>query len=570
MKEGNQDAAAFDALYRIVSRVGQTEDSAEALEVILDEIVKAFDAATASISLVDRDARCLRIEAARGLPQECLSLQLPFGVGVTGWVALHGEPLLLEDVEKDNRYFAVKDTIRSELAVPMEEAGQVIGVVSVDSESAGFFTEADQKLLTILASEASRAVSRIWHIQQLKTKAAQLQTLANAGQKLASRMETNTVIEGIVEEACNISHCQMATLLVFDPEAKVLRLRFAMDRHGRLELEETLDLRESSVGAAVVGRRQVEVYNLRKTEEHHLVHYTQEAGLASMLVTPLLHGHEIIGVLNVYTRKLHRFSNEERGIFQTLARMGAISIQNARFYRRIFDTEATLRQSEKMNTLGLLAAEIAHEIRNPLTVIKLLFDPLENALDEGAQFTEDLRVIRDRLDQLEEIVSRVLDFGRAGQAVHAEINFDHLMDDTYRLLRLKLEQSRVQWSFEPHVQDSVIHANRGQLQQVLLNLSLNALAAMPEGGEIRIVTETLEQSGGLQFCVTFTDSGQGIPEDLQGQVFESFLSRGSQGTGLGLSIIKRILREHRGDIKLVSSMPGETVIRFWLPVEQGN
>ena len=84
-------------------------------------------------------------------------------------------------------------------------------------------------------------------------------------------------------------------------------------------------------------------------------------------------------MLNVYTKVPHRFSNDEKNIFQTLAGMGAIAIQNARLYRRVFDTEAVLRQSEKMNTLGLLAAEIAHEIRNPLTVIKLLFDPLEEA-----------------------------------------------------------------------------------------------------------------------------------------------------------------------------------------------
>ena len=111
--------------------------------------------------------------------------------------------------------------------------------------------------------------------------------------------------------------------------------------------------------------RQIEVFDLPKTEEHHLVSYTQEVGLSSMLVTPLIHGEQIIGVLTVYTLSPHRFTNDERNVFQTLARMGAIAIQNARLYRRVFETESTLRQSEKMNTLGLLVAEIAHEIRNP-------------------------------------------------------------------------------------------------------------------------------------------------------------------------------------------------------------
>ena len=557
----------FDSLCRINTLAGRTEDSNEALGLILDEIVDAFNAATASISLVNYDTRRSEIKVSRGLPEHCLDLNLPLGQGVTGWVALHGRPLRMEDVTRDSRYFPVNQSIRSELAVPMVEAGQVIGVVSVDSEQPGYFNKADQKLLTLLAAEASRVVGRIWHVHQLRSKAEQLQSLVNAGEKLVSKIETETIIEGIAQEACHLSECRMAAIYTFDNMGQGLLLRIAVTREGPIGLEENLDLRESSVGSAVQRRRQVEVFDLRKTEEHHLVHYTQEAGLASMLVTPLLYGQEVIGVLNVYTKVPHRFSNDERSIFQTLALMGAIGIQNARLYQRVFDTEATLRQSEKMNTLGLLASEIAHEIRNPLTVIKLLFDPLEEAFDQGDDRAEDVRVIKDRLDQLEEIVSRVLNFGRASQTAHSEIDFDHLVEDTHRLLRLKLEQGRIDWHYKPHQSGQVFQAHRGQVQQVLLNLSLNAMEAMPEGGQIHLRTERVEGPGGQVFQVTFTDSGKGIPENVQTQTFDSFLSPRTEGTGLGLSIIKRILREHRGDIELVSSRPGETVFRFWFPIE---
>ena len=567
MNEGDPASTAFDTLYRISSIVGQTEDSQEALELILEEIMKAFNAATASISLVNHDTRCLEIAASLGLPEHCLDLQLPLGKGVTGWVALHGKPLLVEDVSLDSRYFPVNKSIRSELAAPMEEAGQVIGVVSIDSEEPGFFTEADRNLLTLLAAEASRVVGRIWHVQQLRLKAEELQALVDAGEKLVSKMDARSIIEGIARAASRFSKCQMAAIYDLDDAGQVLNLRVAMDRDGAVNLKEALVLRDSSVGTAVLGLRQVEVFNLPQTEEHHLIHYTQEAGLVSMLVTPLFSGEEIIGVLNVYTKVPHRFSNDEKNIFQTLAGMGAIAIQNARLYRRVFDTEAVLRQSEKMNTLGLLAAEIAHEIRNPLTVIKLLFDPLEDAFTEGDDKWEDMRVIRDRLNQLEDIVSRVLDFGRASQTAYSEIDFDHLVNDTHRLLRLKLEQGRIDWHYEPHTSGEVLHAHRGQIQQLLLNLSLNALEAMPTGGTIHLCAERSDRFGAPVFQVTFTDTGKGVPQEVQEQIFDSFLSRRTQGTGLGLSITKRILREHRGDIELLSSQPGKTVFRFWLPLE---
>ena len=83
-----------------------------------------------------------------------------------------------------------------------------------------------------------------------------------------------------------------------------------------------------------------------------------------------------------------------------------------------------------------------------MTVIKLLFEPLEESFEEGNECKEDY-VIKDRLDQLEDIVSRVLDFGRASQTAHSEIDFDQLVDDTHRLLRLKLEQARIDWTYEP-------------------------------------------------------------------------------------------------------------------------
>ena len=110
------------------------------------------------------------------------------------------------------------------------------------------------------------------------------------------------------------------------------------------------------------------------------------------------------------------------------------------------------------------------------------------------------------------------------------------------------------------------HAHRGQIQQVLLNLSLNAIEAMPYGGRILLQAKQVNDSKGKVLQVTFADSGKGVPEDVQSQIFDSFLSRGIKGTGLGLSIIKRILREHYGDIELVSSKSGETIFRFWLPL----
>ena len=104
--------------------------------------------------------------------------------------------------------------------------------------------------------------------------------------------------------------------------------------------------------------------------------------------------------------------------------------------------------------------------------------------------------------------------------------------------------------------------NKGQIQQVLLNLILNATQAMPRGGRIEISTG-LEDD---QAVLAIRDNGHGIPESIRGQIFESFLTNRADGTGLGLSISKRILRSHRGDIELADSSPNGTTFRFCLPI----
>ena len=315
------------------------------------------------------------------------------------------------------------------------------------------------------------------------------------------------------------------------------------------------------MGAAIHRHKQVEVADLPFTVENDFIHLVQSEGLVSMLATPIIFNNEVIGLLNAYTTHQHRFNNDEKKVFATLARLGAIAIQNARLYSRIFSSEESLRQNEKLTTLGMLAAEIAHEIRNPLTVIKLLFDSLNLQFEADDDRQTDITVIGDKINQLEAIVSRVLDFGRNRQDAHARFDLNDLIEDTLRLVRLKLHQSKIEITYEPHPQALFVEVNKGQVQQVMLNLILNATQVMTTGGRIQISST----GNSSQAAFNIRDNGPGIPREIQADIFESFLTNRPGGTGLGLSISKRILRDHHGDIELVESSPAGSTFRFWLP-----
>jgi signal transduction histidine kinase len=333
-------------------------------------------------------------------------------------------------------------------------------------------------------------------------------------------------------------------------------------RSGWFDPIEPVVVVDSAMGSTIRRRKLSEVSNLLHVEEGDFLQVIQKEGLVSMLSAPLIFDNEVKGVMAAFTDEPHRFNNDERKVFGTLAALGALACQNAHLYSRIFETEDSLRQNEKLTTLGMLAAEIAHEIRNPLTVIKLLFDSLDLRFDTVDERAKDVSLIGEKLGQLEGIVERVLNFGRTQEGMNGRYDLNQLTEETLLLVRLKLEQMRIQIDYTPAVAGLTIAVNKGQIQQVMLNLILNAVAVMPEGGRIEIKTEQKED----QVYFLIEDNGPGMPKAAQENIFESFLTHRAEGTGLGLSISKRILRAHHGDIRLEKSNPEGTAFSFRLPI----
>ncbi len=566
MKTLTQNQSVLDSLYRISSLVSQTEDPREALELIIDNLIETLGASSASIALINPDSSQLEIEVYKGLPKSSEEIKLTLGHGVTGWVALHGEPVLIEDVRFDPRYITLKQSIRSELAAPMILEGLTVGVVNVDSERIAAFNEEDLKLLVLLTSEATKVVSRLWLINQLKEKADQLQALISAGQHLVATRDQATLLRGITREARHLINCRYCAIYLLTPDKKRLQLQALEGPGGSVEYEEEIEPGQSAIGVALKRNKQVSVVDLPRTEEHHFVDLVQRDGLCSMLSTPIVVEKEVVGVLNAYTTTTHRFNNDEKRSFATLASLGSVAMENSRLYSRVFTSEESLRRNERLTTLGLLAAEIAHEIRNPLTVIKLLFESLGLDFEQDDPRTQDVAIIGEKIVQLEEIVSRVLHFGRSRSEMHSRQNLKQLIEETLILLRLKLEQSKVHLVYTPPTKPLWVEVHKGQIQQVILNLILNAVQAMPKGGVITVALERNDTGSRPTASVFIKDDGKGIPESIRERIFESFLTGKSDGTGLGLSISRQILKSHRGELELLSTGDEGTIFRFMLPL----
>lgn len=559
----SEDPRALPALYRLTSVAGRADDPHVALQEVLDEFVATFRADAGSIALLNPHTGRLEVEVHLGTPAGGHGLGLKLGHGVTGWCVLNARALLVPDVTTEPRYIAVRADARCEMAAPMRDGEQVIGVIDLESDRTSHFTAGDLALLERLTLEATLIVQQLWRMRALQAKARQLETLLTTGQSLVAKLESQELLETLTRDTRRIMQARACALYLHDAARGTVRLgAFDAPNAPALPMGEQ-PAAACFAAAALHTKKQVEFGDVRSAEFRSVADRPADTTLCSALLTPLIFEGDVLGVLAVFTDRPHRFDNDEKRICATLASLGAVALQNARLYARVFQSEETLRKQEQLTTLGLLAAEIAHEIRNPLTVLKLLHGGLGFDFAPHDPRRTDLRVIGEKMDQLESIVTRVLNFAKAPTSLHSRWSLTDIIADTLVLVRPKLAQAKVHLRYEPPAAALIVEAHKGQIQQVLLNLILNATQAMPEGGAIALSFGP--ETPGLA-TLELADTGSGIPEAVRDRIFDSFFSGRPDGTGLGLAIARRILQAHHGDLALVSTGPGGTTMRVVLPL----
>jgi signal transduction histidine kinase len=394
-----------------------------------------------------------------------------------------------------------------------------------------------------------------------------LESLITAGQSLVTKLEQQELFDTLTREARHMLQARACALYLLVPGRHSLRCASLTGPAGLVLPSGEFELEGCLFASPIHTRRQIWFADIQSPEYRELPDVPADASLRSVLATPMVFEGEVLGAVAVFTDRVHRFDNDEKRLCAAFASLGAVALQNARLYSRVFQSEDVLRKNERLTTLGLLAAEIAHEIRNPLTVLKLLHGGLGSDFPAGDPRHTDMRVIGEKLDQLESIVTRVLGFAKAPSSLHSRWSLADIVEDTLVLVRLKLSQHKVSVQFTPPTRALFVEVHKGQIQQVLLNLLLNATHAMPDGGTIRITLVPDDRPGSPpQAFVDLADTGHGVPAAIQDRIFDSFLSGRPDGTGLGLAIAKRILVSHHGNIVLLSTSPAGTVMRVTLPL----
>lgn len=252
------------------------------------------------------------------------------------------------------------------------------------------------------------------------------------------------------------------------------------------------------------------------------------------------------------------------------------SLVTAIFHRRLTaplraqlsESRTHLERHEKLASLGVLAAGIAHEIRNPLTAIKVRLFSLKRSIPDESSVRDDVQVISGEIDRLERIVGDFLQFARPPELECQPVNLEGLVREVWKLLEPQLARSRVLMACEPGP-ELWVFADREKLKQVLINLVQNAGQSIEGAGTVTLRIHTARQMlldrPADVAVVEVADTGSGMPPEVVQRLFDPFFTTKDDGTGLGLCIAARIIQLHGGVIEYNTQAQRGTTFRVVLP-----
>ncbi len=561
------DAREINALLEISKAIASGLYLEDVLRLIVTVTANVMDSKICSLWILDEKDQRLKLKATQSMSEEYLKERsLAIGEGVVGYVALHNKPMVIPNVLEEPLYkekeLARQEGLVSMLSVPMCIREKVIGVINCYTSYPRIFSKTEEEMLSTVANQAAICIE-------------------NSG--LMETLDIDEILKLVLEGVIKHTGFDRARLYLVNERRNVLECKMAVgvDVEKIKDIKLPLDPEASVVSRSVIEKKPYIIPDAMKDPRVNPA-LKEKFNLQSLVVIPIFTREKSLGAIAAdHTEPGRKLTQEALDSVMTFAQQAGLAIQNASMYQELKNfsrqmeekiqkttadlrkTEAQLVRSEKLAALGQLAAGIAHEIRNPLTSINILIHSLRERLPSGNSCQEDLQVIEAEIHRMNEIVDQFLRFARPASPLFETTDPLSIFEEILYLLRPQIEKQQiiVEKEFQPL---PMILMDREQMKQAMLNLLLNAIQAMPEGGQLNLSGKNSKDGQWVQLSVQ--DSGMGIlPEDMD-KLFDPFFSTKEGGVGLGLSITHRIIDQHHGKIEVESFPEKGTVFTVWLPI----
>ena len=298
------------------------------------------------------------------------------------------------------------------------------------------------------------------------------------------------------------------------------------------------------------------------------VQYPKEAeaeGIRFIVDVPLSIANDVFGLLRIYFTETREFSEDELNFIVAIAEQCSCALGKARLIEnQELKYHQLALQTEKLSALGRMAAGIAHEINNPLAGILLYSSNLAKKVSEDTPLREGLDIIIHETIRCRRIIQELLDFSRERELQKIPTNINNIIEKTLNILEneFKLNRVKLNKNLAEDMPETMLDGN--QIEQVFVNLIINSLQALPEGGIVS-VTSSINPAKEM-VTVEIADNGYGIEKEALNKIFEPFYSTKPKGTGLGLSVSYGIIRKHQGHIEVDSEQGKGTRFLIEIPL----
>ncbi|MCB0213013.1 MAG: GAF domain-containing protein, partial [Anaerolineae bacterium] len=604
-------ARELSALYRASQAITSNLDLSVVLNQMTVEVINLFEANMACFLLFAPDGQDLIFAAvAPASAATLVGSRIPLVDGFASWVMNEKEAIVVDNAPNDPRFDGYFDSItgittQSLIAIPLAVENNPIGLIQVINKASGPFNQQDLELLEALTSTAVIAIENARLYEQSEYRAKQLSVLHEIDRAITASLHINEVYDAFAQNIAQLFSFDHLTITLVESDS--LYVAYSTGRAEKGIPAGTVILKDRSSTGWVIQHDQPLIRpDIIKDPQFLVDAKLISAGLKSSMSIPLRVKGQIIGTWNVISRYKNAYSQDYLPIAQSLGDQLAIAIDNARLYQTEREQHARLQQSqerliqvEKMAALGRLVASITHEINNPLQSVQSCLTLIREDIND-ILCQRDLDSIADiaeeEIERISSIVGRLREFYRPVSQV-PEDNTDALsIDGFYRLdkensrlvdihtvlngvlklVNTELKDRSLVAVCDWHKNLPMIQTNQDYLKQVFLNLILNAMdASSAQGGTIIIRTDvdtlTLDNSKTLPAIrIEFSDSGQGIPADVQSRLFEPLFTTKEHGSGLGLFTTYKVIKAHHGQITVDSTLGQGTTFTILLPVSLSN
>jgi two-component system NtrC family sensor kinase len=576
-------ARRLQVVQDIVRVINTTLDPQDTLQAIIAETRRLVPFERAAVSLIS--GKMLRIVAtdeedqnASPLVGQTFALQgSASGQVVESGEIWSGTSFELSDYA-DTRILCSEG--ESCLIIPLKFQRQVIGAYTLSGKELASVTETDQEDLVQIMDQTAIAIEHARLFRLERERALALAAISEAGREIAASLDLERTLQLVMTKAAETLPMDAGALFVFDEGDQLYRVAVSHNLPPEQVDKITFAFDEGVPGWVVKHRQPLIIDDATADDRVHP--NVVEVGVKSVLSIPLITRERLFGVLNLFgKRDTKAFDGAALRLAQVYADQAAVVIENARLVdelrqaaaelearveqrtRELRETQAQVIRAEKMAAVGRLAASVAHEVNNPLQAITLHLQLIAEE-EENPTVDEQIAIVSQELARIAEIVQRLLEFQRPKVGLKSAQDILALIDDVLALAGKQLQHSKIDVTRQIEASLSPVMAVGDQLKQVFLNLVLNAVEAMPDGGDLLIDGR---QSNGT-VVITFSDSGAGISAEDMPQLFEPFFSTKHTGSGLGLAVSQEIVTHHGGELGASNQKNGGAIFTVSLPAHQ--